>query len=90
MINPPENNKIRISNYLVLALIAIVISGIKLMGKEDYRYALDREHNLYVEVINSGLAGNQRTEYLTDSANFRIYAGTTDNKSSYMVYRITG
>jgi hypothetical protein len=80
----------KISNYFLLAIIAMVISGIKLRSKGNYRYALDSEHYLYIEVLNSGLMGNQRSEYLTDSTNFRIYAGTFDERNSYILYRCKG
>jgi len=67
-------------NYITIALILVIITCIKLRSTGNYKYALNEDGRLFVEVYRSGLTGNLRSEYLTDSAKFRIYLGTYNDK----------
>jgi len=77
-------------NYITILLILVIITCLKLRSTENYKYALNEDRNLFVEVYRSGLTGSMTSEYLTDSANFRIYLGTYDPKKTAMNCTLTG
>ena len=77
-------------NYLLILLILTLIGAINIRNKRVYRYTLDREQNLVVEVYRAGSTGNLTSEYLTDSANFRVYLGTFNNTNDYHHYKVKG
>lgn len=76
--------------YLLLASIMLLISYIKIRNKDNYRYTFNTEHNLYIEVYSTGLIGNLKSEYLTDSTNFRVYLGTFDDERGYIHCAVNG
>jgi hypothetical protein len=76
--------------YLLLASIMLLISYIKIRNKDNYRYTFNTEHNLYIEVYSTGLTGNLKSEYLTDSTNFRVYLGTFDDERGYIHCTVKG
>ncbi|MCR8561269.1 hypothetical protein KXD93_26690 [Mucilaginibacter sp. BJC16-A38] len=76
--------------YIILASIGLLISYIKIRDKNNYRYTFNTDRNLYVEVYSTGLVGNLKAEYLTDSTNFRVYLGTFDDERGYIHCAIKG
>jgi hypothetical protein len=45
---------------------------------------------LYVEIYSTGILNNLTANYLTDSLNFKIYAGTFDDENGYILYKCSG
>jgi hypothetical protein len=80
----------KVKLYFAITAIALVIGFIKIKSRGDYRYTINRQHNLYVEVYNSGIIGNLTSEYLTDSVNFRVYLGTFDDENGYIYCKQNG
>jgi len=77
-------------NYLIILAILVVVGCINKGSKGHYRYTVNREQNLFIEVYSAGLTGNLTSEYLTDSTNFRVYIGTFDDEGGYYSYKING
>jgi hypothetical protein len=46
--------------------------------------------NLYVEVYSAGILHKLTDDFLTDSLNFRIYAGTFNDEVGYLHYKCSG
>ena len=77
-------------NYFTILMILIIITSLKLRSTGNYKYALNEDRSLFVEVYRSGLTGNMTSEYLTDSANFRICLGTYNRKQASIQYKLNG
>jgi hypothetical protein len=77
-------------NYITILFILVIITSLKLRSTGNYKYALNEDRNLYIEVYRSGLTGNMTSEYLTDSANFRVYLGTYNSKNASIHCKLTG
>ena len=76
--------------YIIIATLTLVIGFIRYRSRDNYRYAINEGHGLFIEVYKSGLAGNFKSEYLTDFANFRIYLGTYDEDNEHIKTEFTG
>ncbi|BAU53299.1 hypothetical protein [Mucilaginibacter gotjawali] len=77
-------------NYITILLILAIITCLKLRSTGNYKYALSEDRNLYIEVYRSGLTGNMASEYLTDSANFRVFLGTYNSKKASIQCKLSG
>lgn len=53
-------------------------------------FALKTAPSLHVELYRAGLIGNMTAMYVTDSAAFRLYAGTYDDESEFIHVQAVG
>jgi hypothetical protein len=77
-------------NYLIVFTILAIVGFIRVRSAGNYRYTLENDPNLYIEVYRTGIIGNQTSEYLTDSVNFRVYLGTVDKKTGDIDCKLNG
>src|SRR6185312_11937929 len=65
--------------------------GCKENGKGKYMYTSQVGKNLYIEVYKTfasgAYGGDILTNYLTDSANFRVFVGSFDDYDSHFSYK---
>ena len=55
-----------------------------------HSFPLETDLSLPVELYRAGLIGNLTTMYVTDSAAFRLYAGTYDDESEFIHVQAVG
>lgn len=77
-------------NYIIIIIILVVIGFVNSRSRDDYKYVLDNEHNLSVEVYKTGLIDDLNAAYITDSTSFRVYVGTFNERHNYFTYKIDG
>ncbi|RZK29547.1 MAG: hypothetical protein EOO61_20545 [Hymenobacter sp.] len=67
--------------------ISVVLLVMCSCQRREFKHGLRLEKNLYVEFYSAGLTGSLTSLYLTDSANFRLYAGTYDDENELLHIR---
>ena len=55
-----------------------------------HSFTLKTDPSLHIELYRAGLIGNLTTMYVTDSATFRLYAGTYDDESEFIHVQADG
>lgn len=53
-------------------------------------FTLKTDPSLHIELYRAGLIGNLTAMYVTDSASFRLYAGTYDDESEFIHVQAVG
>jgi hypothetical protein len=75
---------------LILIVLAMLMSCIKPTSNRNYKYTLKRENGLYIEVFKAGILGRMTARYLTDSTNFRVMIGISDEEKQQFHCRMKG
>jgi|GEM_PF-3549573 len=75
---------------LIFVVLSTLNSCVKPTGRRNYKYTFSRENHLYIEVYKAGILGRMNARYLTDSVNFRLHIGTTDDEKEQLHCRING
>jgi hypothetical protein len=73
-----------------IMLVIALFSCMNSRSKKNLLSTVKKGNNLYIEDYRSGLIGNLTAQYLTDSANFRVYLGTYDDENGYIFCKIIG
>jgi hypothetical protein len=69
----------RMALFPVIIVVTVVLYGCSRRHRDTYEI----RPGLFVETFSAGLAENLTAQYLTDSANFRIYIGTFDDETEW-------
>jgi cupin superfamily acireductone dioxygenase involved in methionine salvage len=77
-------------NYIIILIILTVIGFIHTTENNEQLSTFKLADNLYIETHQAGIAGHLRTEFLTDSAHFKIHIGTFNDENGYFAFKVNG
>jgi hypothetical protein len=82
------------TNKILIIVLLVLMSCNNKKSKKDYRTTVPVCDKLYVEVYrvfgSGAFGGDLLSDYLTDSANFRVFIGTYDDYSENYAYKCNG